>query len=132
MSLRIFKSSFLIYNSAIFLSGLGEVDFAVASVAVKKCLRQTSKRDAYKVYTNKDRYSIGKYASCHGVATSVRSWKRTYPNLKAPCVNFKNVTKLNSKKQPARMNQPKRSWLTRCTHTQCYLVKNLTHLCKSS
>ena len=109
MSLRIFKSSFLIINSAIFLSGLGEVDFAVASVAVKTCLRQTSKRDAYKVHTNKDHYSIGKYASCHGVATSVRAWKRTYPNLKAPCVNFKNVTKLNSKKQTARMNHPKRS-----------------------
>ena len=88
MSLRIFRSSFLIYNSAIFLSGLGEVDFALASVAVKKCLCQTSKRDAYKVYTNKDRYSIGKYASCHGVATSVRSWKRTYPNLKAPVREF--------------------------------------------
>ena len=53
----------------------------MASVAVKKCLRQTSKRGAYKVYTDKDRYSIGKYASCHGVATSVRAWEKTYPNL---------------------------------------------------
>ena len=53
----------------------------MASVAVKKCLRQTSKRGAYKVYTEKDRYSTGKYASCHGVATSVRAWKKTNPNL---------------------------------------------------
>ena len=45
------ESSNLIINPAIFLSGLGEVDFAVASVAVKKCLRQTSKRGAYKVYS---------------------------------------------------------------------------------
>ena len=36
-------------NSAIFFSGIGEVAFAVASVAVKKCLRQASKRGAYKV-----------------------------------------------------------------------------------
>ena len=50
-------------NSAIFLSVLGEVDFAVVSVAVKKCLRQTSKRGGHKVYTDKDRYSIGKYPS---------------------------------------------------------------------
>ena len=64
-----------------FVSGLGEVDFAVASVAVKKCLRQTWKRGAYKVYTDKDRYCIGKYASCHGVAASVGAWKKTYPNL---------------------------------------------------
>ena len=48
---------------------------------VKKSLRQTLKRGAYKVYTNKDRYSIGKYASCHGMATSVRAWKKIYPNL---------------------------------------------------
>ena len=41
-----------------FLSGLGEVDFAVAGVAVKKYLRQTSKRGAYNVYTDKDRYSV--------------------------------------------------------------------------
>ena len=53
----------------------------VASVAVKKCLRQTSKAGPHKVYTDKDRYSIGKHASCHGVATSVRAWKKTYPNL---------------------------------------------------
>ena len=53
----------------------------VASVAVKKCLRQSSKAGPHKVYTDKDRYSIGKYAGCHGVATSVRAWKKTYPNL---------------------------------------------------
>ena len=60
-----------------FLSGLGEVDFAVASVAVKKSLRQTPKRGAYKVYTDKDRYSNGKYASCRGFAASIRAWKKT-------------------------------------------------------
>ena len=109
ISLRLFKSSFFIINSAIFVSGLGEVDFAVASVAVKKCLRQTLKRGAYKVYTNKDSYSTGKYASCHGVAASVTAWKRTYPNLKAPCVDFKSVKTLNSKKQAARMYHPKRN-----------------------
>ena len=34
-----------------------------------------------KVYTDKDRYSIGKYASCHGIAASARARKKTYPNL---------------------------------------------------
>ena len=53
----------------------------MASVAVKKCLHQAIKRDAYKVYTDKDRCSIGKYASRHWVAASVRAWKKTYPNL---------------------------------------------------
>ena len=116
-----------------FLSGLGEVDFAVAGVAVKKYLRQTSKCGAYKVYTDKDRYSVGKYTSCHEVAASVRAWKKTYPNLNESTVRgFKNVTKLISKRQAVRMYRPKRSWLTRCVDAQRYLVKNSKHLCKSS
>ena len=53
----------------------------MASFTVKKCIRQTSKLGAYKVYTNKDGYSVGKYASCHVVATSVRAWRKAYPNL---------------------------------------------------
>ena len=127
------ESSFLRNNSAMFLSGLGEVDFAVAGVAVKKYLRQTSRRGAYKVYTDKDRYSVGKYTSCHGVAASVRAWKKTYPNLSESTVRgFKNVTKLISKRQAVRMYRPKRRWLTRCVDAQRYLVKNSTHLCKSS
>ena len=48
----------------------------VASVAVKKCLRQTSKADPHKVYTDKDRYSIGKHASCHGVIMNVSPKKK--------------------------------------------------------
>ena len=48
----------------------------VASVAVKKCLRQTSKAGPHKVYTDKDRYSIGKHASCHGVIMNVSPKKK--------------------------------------------------------
>ena len=53
----------------------------MASVAVKNFLCQTSKCGAYKVCTNKDRCSIGKYVSCHRMAASVRARKMTYPNL---------------------------------------------------
>ena len=56
----------------------------MASVAVKMCLRQTSKRGAYKVYSDKDRYSIGNYASCHEVAASVTACK---PNLNKSTVH---------------------------------------------
>ena len=104
------ESSFLIINSVMFLSGLW-------------CLRQTSKRGAYKVYTDKDRYSTGKYANCRGLAASIRAWKKTYPNLKAPCVNFKNITKLNLKKQAPKTYHPKKSQLKRCVDAR-YLVIN--------
>ena len=127
------ESSVLIINTAIFLLGLGEVNFAVASVAVEKCLCQTSKRCAYKVYTAKDRYSIGKYASCHGWPLLLEHGRRpTRISTKAPCVDLKNVTELNSKKQAARMYHPKRSYLTRWVDAQRYMVKNSRHLCESS
>ena len=86
----------------------------MANVAVKKCLRQAKKRGAYMVYTDKDRYSIGKYASCHGMAASVTAWKKTYPNLNESTVRgFKKRYKTKLKEASARMYHPKRSWLTR-------------------
>ena len=103
------QTSFLVINSAIFLSGLGEVDFAVVSFAVKKCLRKTSKRGAYKVYTSKDCYSIGKYANCHGLAASVRAWKKTYPNLNESTVRgFKKRYKAKLKEASRRKISPKK------------------------
>ena len=94
---------------AIFLSGLGEVDFVVASVVVKKCLCQTSKHGAYKVYINKDCYSIGRYASCHGVATSVREWKKTYPNLNENTMRgFKKRYKAKLKEASRKNASPKK------------------------
>ena len=81
----------------------------MASVAVKKCLRQTSKRGAYKVYTDKDRYSIGKYASCHGVAASVRAWKKTYPNLNESTVRgFKKRYEAKLKEASRKNVSPKK------------------------
>ena len=103
------ESSFLIINSDIFLSGLGEVYFVVASVAVKKLLRQTSKRGAYKVYTNKYHHSIGQYASCHEVAASVITWKKIYPNLNGSTMRgFKKLYEAKLKEASHRIVSPKK------------------------
>ena len=76
---------------------------------VKKCLRQTSRRGAYKVYTDKNRYSIGKYASCHGVAVSVRGWKNTYPNLNESTVRgFKKRYEVKLKEASRKNVSPKK------------------------
>ena len=94
---------------AIFLSGLGEVDVVVASVVVKKCLCQTSKHGAYKVYTNKDRYSIGKYASCYGVAASFRAWKKICLNLNESTVHgFKKLYEAKLKEASHKNVSPKK------------------------
>ena len=34
----------------------------------------------YKVYSNKDRFSIGKNASIYGTTSTVRIWKKIYPH----------------------------------------------------
>ena len=81
----------------------------MASVTVKRRLRQTSKRGAYKVYTDKDRYSIRKYASCHGVTASVRVWKKTYPNLnESTGCGFKKRYETKFKKASRKKVSPKK------------------------
>ena len=79
------------------------------SVAVKKCLCQTSKLGACKVYTDKYHYSIGKYASCHGVAASVIAWKNTYPNLNESTVRgFKKRYEAKLKETSRKNVSPKK------------------------
>ena len=104
------ESSNLIINPAIFLSGLGEVDFAVASVAVKS---------VYAKHQNvaHTRFTPKKIAILLESMQAVMGWpllleheiRPTRISTKAPCVDLKNVTKLNSKKEAARMHHPKRS-----------------------
>ena len=73
------------------------------------CLRQTSKRGAYKVYSDKDRYSIGNYAGCHKVAASVRTCKKTYPNLnESNVLGFKKRYKAKLKKASRKNVSPKK------------------------
>ena len=85
-------------NSAIFLSGFGEVDFAVVSVA-------------------HTRFTPTKIAILLESMQVAMGWplllehgrRPTGISTKAPCVDLKNFTKLNSKKEAARMYRPKRS-----------------------
>ena len=83
----------------------------MANVAVKKCLRQTSKCGAYIAYTDKDRYSNGKYASCHGVTASVRAWKK---NLNESTVRgFKKRYKAKLKEASRKNVSPKKKLANR-------------------
>ena len=119
----------LIINSAIFLSGLGEVDFAVASVVVKKCLRQTLKRGAYKVCTDKGRCFIGKYASCHGWSLLLEHGRRpTRISTKTPCVDLKNVTELNSKEASCKNVSPKNKLVNKMRGRPTFLGQKLDTL----
>ena len=81
----------------------------VVSVLAKKSLHQTLKLGAYKVYTDKDCYSIGKYASYHGVTATVRAWKKTYPNLNKSTVRgFKKHYEAKLKEASRKNVSPKK------------------------
>ena len=65
----------------IFLSytiGLGAVDYEMVDSAVRK--KTNKARGSYKVYSDKDRFSIGNNTSIYGTASTVRKWKKTYPH----------------------------------------------------
>ena len=58
---------------------MGAVDYEMVYSAIRKKL--TKARGTYKVYSNKDRFSIGKNASIYGTASTVRRWKKIYPHI---------------------------------------------------
>ena len=58
---------------------MGAVDYEMVYSAIRKKL--TKARGTYKVYSNKDRFSIGKNASIYGTASTVRRWKKIYLHI---------------------------------------------------
>ena len=47
-------------------------------------------RGAYKSYSAKDRFLIGKHASIYGTASAIRKWKKDHPQLNESTIrNFK-------------------------------------------
>ena len=59
--------------------GLGAFDYEMLDSAVRKKLSKA--RGTYKVYFDKDRFSIGKNASIYGTASALRRWKKIYPHI---------------------------------------------------
>ena len=58
---------------------MGAVDYEMVDSAVRK--KPNKARGSYKVYSDKERFSIGKNASIYGTASTVRKWKKTYPHI---------------------------------------------------
>ena len=59
--------------------GLGAVNYEMVDSAVWK--KPNKACGSYKVYSDKDRFSIGINASIYGTASTVRKWKKTYPHI---------------------------------------------------
>ena len=71
---------------------MGAVDYEMVYSAIRK--KPSKARGSYKVYTEKDRFSIGKNASIYGTAYAVRKWKKTYPRINESTVRgLRNATR---------------------------------------
>ena len=58
---------------------IGAIDATAISEKVNSIV--SKRNSSYTKWSEKDRYSIGKYASENGVAAAVRKFKKTFPNL---------------------------------------------------
>ena len=93
---------------------MGAVDYEMVDSAIRK--KPSKARGNYNVYTEKDRFSIGKNASIYGTAYVVRKWKKAYPHINESTVRgFKKryealIRDENRKKKPhtnAIVNRPR-------------------------
>ena len=58
---------------------MGAVDYEMVDSTVRK--KPSKARGTYKVYSDKDRFSIGKNGRIYGIASTVRRWKKIYPHI---------------------------------------------------
>ena len=58
---------------------MGAVNFAMIDSAAPK--KPSKKRASYENYSSKDLFTMGKNTSIYDIASTVRKWKKTYPNL---------------------------------------------------
>ena len=59
--------------------GLGAVDYKMVYSTERK--KPSKARGTYKVYSDRDRFSIGKNEIINGTASIVRRWKKIYPHI---------------------------------------------------
>lgn len=100
--------------------GLGVVDYQAVDKNVCKKLKQP--RGAYKTYSNKDRFLIGKDASMNGPAKTTRKWKKTYPNLNESTVReFKKRYEAHISDADRKKKSPKKVIVNKLRGRPCLL-----------
>ena len=83
-----------------------EVTTSVESVQGLKKVQ----RGSYKGYTDRDRFSMGKHASMHGVASVLKKWKKDYPHLSESTVRgFRKRYESQLKEASRKKQSPKKT-----------------------
>ena len=107
--------------------GLGAVDYEMVDSAVRK--KPNKARGSYKVYSNKDRFSLGKNARIYGTASTVRKWKKTYPHINESTVRgFKKRYKAQIRDENRKRKSPRKVIVNKLRGRPCFLGNKIDAL----
>ena len=107
--------------------GLGAVDYEMVDSAIRK--KPSKARGTYKVYSDKDRFLIGKNASIYGTASTVRRWKKTYPHINESTVRgFKKRYEAQIQDENRKKKSPKKVIVTKFRGRPCLLGSKIDPL----
>ena len=107
--------------------GLRAVDYEMVDSAVRK--KPSKARGTYKVYSDKDRFSIGKNASIYGTASTVRRWKKIYPHINESTVRgFKKRYEAQIKDEIRKKKSPKTVIVNKLRGRPCLLGNKINPL----
>ena len=107
--------------------GLGAVDYEMVDSAVRK--KPNKAHGSYKVYSDKDRFSIGKNASIYGTASAVRKWKKTYPHINESTVRgFKKRYEAQIRDENRKKKSPRKVIFNKLHGRPCLLGNKIDPL----
>ena len=89
-------------------------------------------RGAYKSYSAKDRFLIGKHASIYGTASAIRKWKKDHPQLNESTIrNFKKRYENQINEEKRRKKSPKKVIVNKLRGRPCLLGDKIDPLVKN-
>ena len=99
---------------------MGVVNHETVDASVGKKLKQS--RGSYQVYSDKDRFLIGKDSSIYGPSSATRKWKKTYPNLNESTVRgFRKRYEAQIKDAHRKKKSPKKVIVNKLRGRPCLL-----------
>ena len=91
-----------------YILGLKASDYEKVTSNIQQAGTKKS-RGAYKSYSAKDRFLIGKHASIYGTASAIRKWKKDHPQLNESTIrNFKKRYENQINEEKRRKKSPKK------------------------
>ena len=106
---------------------MGVADFTMVDSAARK--KPSKKRGSYENYSRKDCFLMGKNASIYGIASTIRKWKKAYPNLNESTVRgFKKRCETQTSEASWKNKSPKKVIVNKLRGRPCLLGNKIEPL----